>query len=204
MNYVFLVGVGAMLFAATDIDDLMFLMAFLADPEYRARNVAIGQFAGILTILGVSLAASLISMVISPALVGLLGLLPMLIGARKLLALRRRSEAGEETVAAADGSFTQTFAVFSTTIATGGDNLSANIPVFAMQTPDQRLAVVAGMLIMTGVWLGIAYWLVNHRTIGAPIRKYGPRVVPFVLIALGAYIVYRAGAIPAIWSWSKG
>jgi cadmium resistance protein CadD (predicted permease) len=42
------------------------------------------------------------------------------------------------------------------------------------------------------VWLGIANWLTSRRTIGAPIRRYGHRLVPFVLIALGLLILYEA------------
>jgi cadmium resistance protein CadD (predicted permease) len=48
---------------------------------------------------------------------------------------------------------------------------------------------------MTLVWLGVAHWLTHHRTIGAPIRRYGHRVVPFVLTALGVLILYEAGSI---------
>jgi cadmium resistance protein CadD (predicted permease) len=56
------------------------------------------------------------------------------------------------------------------------------------------IAVIGGVFAaMTFVWLAVARWLVTHRTIGVPIRRYGGRVLPFVLIALGLYILYDTG-----------
>ncbi len=49
--------------------------------------------------------------------------------------------------------------------------------------------------IMTLLWLGVAHWLTHHCTIGAPIRRYGHRIVPFVLIALGALILWQGGTL---------
>jgi len=49
--------------------------------------------------------------------------------------------------------------------------------------------------IMTPMWVGAAHWLIRHRTFGAPIRRYGHRVVPWVLIALGILILYEAGTV---------
>ncbi|MBQ1561721.1 MAG: hypothetical protein IIZ71_12395 [Caulobacter sp.] len=52
----------------------------------------------------------------------------------------------------------------------------------------------AAFLAMTAIWCLLAFWLVNHRTIGAPIRKFGHIVLPFVLIAIGALILHEAGS----------
>ena len=45
---------------------------------------------------------------------------------------------------------------------------------------------------MTVSWILAAHWLVSHRTLGAPIRRYGHRLVPFVLVALGIYVMVEA------------
>jgi cadmium resistance protein CadD (predicted permease) len=39
----------------------------------------------------------------------------------------------------------------------------------------------------------IGHWLVTHSTVGAPIRRDGHLVPPFVLIALGIAILYEGG-----------
>ena len=92
------------------------------------------------------------------------------------------------------GVLPQILSVVSVMVANGGDNVSTYVPLFATQSGVQTAAVSASMLVMTAVWLLLAHWLVNHPTIGAPIRRYSPRVVPFVLVALGVYILYRAGS----------
>jgi hypothetical protein len=42
---------------------------------------------------------------------------------------------------------------------------------------------------MTAIWCALAHWLIQHRTIGAQIRRYGQRVLPLVLIGLGVLIM---------------
>src|SRR6266851_9979777 len=82
-------ALGIVLFASTNVDDLLVLIAFFALPRCRARDVVIGQYLGIGALIVVSVVLSLISLVLSPAYVGLLGVLPMLIGIQKLFELRR-------------------------------------------------------------------------------------------------------------------
>ena len=65
-----------------------------------------------------------------------------------------------------------------------------SVPRIAVVGPGAIGGVFAAM---TLVWLAVARWLVNHRTIGVPIRRYGGRALPFVLIALGLYILYDTG-----------
>jgi cadmium resistance protein CadD (predicted permease) len=47
--------IGLALFAATNVDDIFVLLTFFADPSFRAWQVVIGQYAGILALVGVSL-----------------------------------------------------------------------------------------------------------------------------------------------------
>ena len=89
-----LLGLAIILFASTNVDDLLILVGFFADPAFQARDIVAGQCAGVAALFAVSLALSLLSMVIPKAYVGLLGMFPILIGVGKLLALRRpRDEA---------------------------------------------------------------------------------------------------------------
>jgi cadmium resistance protein CadD (predicted permease) len=192
-------GLGVALFASTDIDDLFMLVGFFADGRFRAANVAIGQFLGIAALIAISAVASLLALAFNPAYVGLLGLLPILMGIKRFIDLRRGADDDDDAaVPSRGGAVGQILSVLTVTIANGGDNVSAYAPLFATQSGWQTAAVSAAMLAMTGVWLLVAHWLVNHRTIGAPIRRYGERMVPFVLLALGCYILYRAGSLELI------
>jgi cadmium resistance protein CadD (predicted permease) len=41
------IGLGIVLLASTNFDDIIFLIGFFADPRFRARDVAVGQYVGI-------------------------------------------------------------------------------------------------------------------------------------------------------------
>jgi cadmium resistance protein CadD (predicted permease) len=60
------------------------LVSFFADPELRTRHVVAGQFLGIATLFLASAVASLLSFVIAPQYLGLLGFAPIAVGAWKL------------------------------------------------------------------------------------------------------------------------
>ena len=188
-------GLGIVLFASTNVDDLLVLIAFFALPRCRARDVVIGQYLGIGALIVVSVVLSLISLVLSPAYVGLLGVLPMLIGIQKLFELRRGGN-GEAVPAPQTrrGAIGQIAAVAAATIANGGDNIGAYAPLFATWSAARIAVVVLVFVVMTALWLALALWLVNHRTVGAPLKRYGHLAVPFVLIVLGLVILYEAGS----------
>ena len=87
IEIVALIGLSVVVFASTNIDDLFVLLGFFADRRSGAASVAIGQFAGIGALVAASALGSLVSLVLSRPYVGLLGVLPILIGARKLFDL---------------------------------------------------------------------------------------------------------------------
>jgi cadmium resistance protein CadD (predicted permease) len=91
VHLIALVGLAIVVFASTNIDDIFVLLGFFADSHLHGRNVGIGQYLGIAALVGVSIVASLVSLVLAPPLVGLLGVLPILIGVKKLFELRRAS-----------------------------------------------------------------------------------------------------------------
>ena len=84
-----LTGTAVVLFASTNIDDIFVLVGFFADPKSHPRDIVVGQYAGIMALFGLSLVASLLSLKIPRAYVGLLGVLPILIGGKRLFDLYR-------------------------------------------------------------------------------------------------------------------
>ena len=187
---------GITLVVATNIDDTFVLLGFFADPNFRAHRVVVGQYLGIATLVAISLLAALIALVIPPAYVGLLGLAPIAIGAKKLIDLWGGRDESEEELerhpaSAARG---QVLAVAAVTIANGGDNIGVYTPVFAVRSGIETAVIIGVFVLMTGVWCAIAHWLVHHRTIGAPIRKYGHLILPPLLIGLGLSVLLESGS----------
>jgi cadmium resistance transport/sequestration family protein len=189
-------GIGIVLFASTNVDDIFVLLGFFADRKFRTGQVIIGQYLGIAALCGASALASLVSLVIPAAYIGLLGLAPIFLGLKKLWTLRQGPETEDpedhEKTSIGHGNIV---AVAAVTIANGGDNISIYTPLFATRTIDEITIMAIVFALMTALWLGIAHFLVNHPTIGAPIRRYGHQVVPFVLVALGFFILYEAGTV---------
>jgi cadmium resistance protein CadD (predicted permease) len=184
------------LFISTDLDDVLVLLGFFADPRFRIRQIVAGQFIGIAMLYAVSVAGFRLSLIMPRALVGLLGLVPIMLGLKSAWELRifpdpsarlsgHRSAAEHANVAA----------VIAMTVANGGDNVSVYIPFFAMRSTAD-IAIIGGVFaIMTALWLKLAHWLTQHRTIGAPVRRYTRLLIPFVYIALGVFILWQSGTL---------
>ncbi len=180
------------LFLSTNIDDLFMLLGFFADPGYRNRQIVLGQYAGIGVLFAASLAASLIALVIPAAWVGLLGLAPIAIGLRKLATAAAPADAGTVPPPAGRG---RVAAVTLVTIANGADNISSYTPALATRGAADITVIAAVFAVMTAVLLALAHALTHHPRLGAPIRRHGRRVAPYVLIALGAFILHDAGTL---------
>ena len=187
------IAISVVAFASTNVDDIFVLLGFFADPAFRARHVVLGQYLGIGTLVAVSLVCSLIALVIPPGYIGLLGLLPIGIGAKKLWEAWRGGEDSEEERHPAPGAH-KIFAVAAVTIANGGDNIGVYVPMLATRSLNETLVLLAVFAVMTALWCFVAHFLVNHRALGAPIRRYGHLVLPWVLIAIGIGILLESDA----------
>jgi cadmium resistance protein CadD (predicted permease) len=183
------------IFASTNIDDLFLLVGFSSDKSLTPAQVIVGQFIGIGALIALSLAVALAALAISPALVGLLGVAPILIGLVKFRSAIRhfRDDSHETTNTSTKG--LGALGVASVTIVSGGDNIGIYAPLFASQTRIQMFLTIAVFAVLTLVWCVAARLLVSHPTIAKPVRRIGPLVMPGVLIALGAVILYNSGAI---------
>lgn len=193
-------GVGFLAFASTNIDDIFILSAFFMDRRLSRSSIILGQFVGIGTLTGVSTAAALLALNIPAAWVALLGLVPLLLGVAKLPSLREAEDSDERRLHEKTNQFQQklhspVFAVAAVTIANGADNFAVYIPLFASSPKDIPVYALI-FAIMTGIWCALGSALVNNRYFGRISRHYGHIALPFVLIALGLYIL--SGATPLL------
>jgi cadmium resistance protein CadD (predicted permease) len=191
-----LLGQAVGLFVSTDLDDVLVLLGFFADPRFRIRQIVTGQFVGIAILYAVSVIGSWLSFIMPAALIGLLGLVPFTMGLKGVWMLWRSAAPGEQPAApASPEKRTNIAAVATMTVANGGDNVSVYIPLFALRSGRDIALMGAVFAVMTAVWLCLAYWLTRHRTIGAPVRRTTRLLMPFVYITLGILILYQAGTV---------
>jgi cadmium resistance protein CadD (predicted permease) len=190
-----LLGLAIALFASTNVDDMFVLVGFFADPRFRPKEIVTGQYAGITTLFALSLLGSLLALVISRAYIGLLGIVAIALGMKRLFDLYRNCEPTESNQEHPDaGRHTRVAAVAFFTLASGADNIGVYMPAFAIRSPTEIGMIAAIFAVMTGLWCFFAHWIVHHPTLGKPIRRYGRRVAPVVLIAIGLSILYEAGS----------
>jgi cadmium resistance protein CadD (predicted permease) len=195
-------GIAVVVYASTNIDDLLILAVFFADPRVRIGAVIAGRFIGLAVLVLLSAGAALLAMAVPGEWIALLGLMPLVLGLRLLPALSGKggdAGAGPDAVSADDapprrGFIAQAFTVAGVTLANGGDNLGVYIPLFAT-APQAIITYVLVFAVMTAAWCALGYLAVNNPLIGSRIRRHGHVLLPVVLIALGLYILSGAVAL---------
>ena len=189
----------AVVFASTDIDDLVLLTAFFADTRMRRGAIVAGQFLGIGALTAASATAALAVLAVPPHWPSLLGAIPLVMGLWKAGQLIRGGgddaddEAGDAR-RAATRSGSQVMIVAAVTIANGGDNLSVYIPLFAANPRGVPVFVIV-FAVMTAIWCAAAHALVKHPAGAAVMQRFGHLILPAVLISLGLWILWDARAL---------
>ena len=179
-------------FASTDIDDLFILTLFFGNKKFKNNEIIAGQFLGIITLIAISLLGSLLGLLIDTAFIGLLGLLPIYIGAKGLVSLmKNKNEENHQTIINENKNHILTIA--GVTIANGGDNIGIYIPLFASLNWMDKSIMVIIFLFMTLVWCLTAKYLVKHPYVAKTVDRYGHLLTPFVLILFGLFIMYESG-----------
>lgn len=174
------IALAAVMFAATNADDLVLLTIFFAQPGCRPRDVVLGQFAGIGALTAVSYTAAMLALAVPHGWLPWVGLVPFFIGLRWLR--RRDSDDAPPTV-------NTWWAIAGVTIANGGDNLGVYIPTFAIQSGGQRVITGAVFGALTLVWCATAWSAVRHPTWGPVISRICRRAAPLVLMGIGLWII---------------
>lgn len=178
------------IFVSCNIDGLLLLMVLLCTSNLPAKSVWLGQFLSQSLLILISVALARMALHISPAYISLAGLLPITLGVRKLF--ERHSHRSEEPVDQPNRTNKPYRAVGSTTVlalSNGGDNLSVYVPIFTARPLVVVFSMSIVFLAMTVVWCAIASYLARHRWIGVPVRRYSQTLLPWNMIALGAYVL---------------
>lgn len=192
-------------FIATNVDDILILTVFYSQVNrtFRNRHIVAGQYLGFSALVAISLIGFLGGLIIPGEWIGLLGVLPIVIGIRKFL--QRNGSVEPVQVERLEGqavksSFLssvlsrQTFSVAAVTFANGGDNIGIYTPLFANSNPSRLLIMLSMFFVSVGVWCALGYRLAKQPTVALGFARYGHIVVPLVLICLGIYILIESKA----------
>ncbi|MDF2767321.1 MAG: Cadmium resistance transporter [Nitrososphaeraceae archaeon] len=197
-------GVGIAAFVSTNIDDLLILMAFFATPRFPPFQIVLGQYIGMGSLIAVSLLGLLIALVVPRNLIGFIGLFPIAIGIKELLELHKKSndydnkDNEEEQLSKQHLQRSKKIAYlpFLTVAAvtfSGGEEIGIYTSLFATNNEvSQIIMLVSVVMVLTGFWCGLANYFVNHSFLADRFRHIAARLLPFVLIGLGIYILVEA------------
>jgi cadmium resistance transport/sequestration family protein len=186
---------GIITFISTNIDDIFMLMLFYGNKRFKEKEIIIGQLAGISALIAISLATSLIGLFIDKIYIGLLGFIPMYLGVKALWTLFKNNADEDDGPIETRADKNNVITVAGVTIANGGDNIGIYVPLFATIGWTSKISMVIIFLLMTLVWCLIAKYLTMYPYIAKAIDKYGHIVTPFILIALGIFILYESGSM---------
>ncbi|WP_211245684.1 cadmium resistance transporter [Actinomadura oligospora] len=184
------------LFAGTNVDDIIVLtVLFLsarASGSPRVWEIWGGQYAGfVLLVLG-SVVAALGLAVVPDAWVGLLGVVPLGLGVKGLVAAVRARGDGSPVVASG------LVAVAGVTVANGADNVSVYTPVFRAVGTASTVVMVCVFLVGVAVWCLAGSLLGAHKKVIEVVGRHGHWLVPTVFVVIGGLIVAESGVLGRI------
>ncbi|MFI7437756.1 cadmium resistance transporter [Micromonospora haikouensis] len=181
----------ALVFAATNIDDVVVLTVLFVAARSTGRprpgHILAGQYLGIGALVAAAAVAAAGLLVVPDPWTGLLGLLPIALGVRALLA--RPDDDGPPAVVRG------LLGVAGVTIANGADNIAVYVPVFRSLAPADALVWLAVFAALVGLWCAVAAGLGGHPAVVRWVGQVGHWLVPVVFVAIGALILVTSGVL---------
>jgi cadmium resistance protein CadD (predicted permease) len=191
-----LVLTAAALFAGTNVDDLVVLTTLSISSRAAGRprpwHIWAGQYAGFAVLVAVSLGTATGLALVPEHWLWVLGLLPLGLGLSKLVTAVRAHRSGRYASPAVVTGLT---GVIGLTIANGGDNVAAYIPVFRTSNATAIIVIVVVFMAGVAVWCLASSLLAAHRAVTDAVQRWGYWAVPVVFILIGCYIFYKAGVL---------
>ena len=119
-----LMAIGIAGFAATNIDDIFVLIMFFSysSMTFPPKQIVLGQYIGIGLLVAIS-ALGVFSLAVPSYIIGLLGIVPIAIGIRKIVTLRKKGESHSNQASQDKNKNLAFAAVASVPFSNGGDNI---------------------------------------------------------------------------------
>ena len=181
------------LYATTNLDNFVVLVAFYSDRSYQPAQVTAGALLGLAAIVGVSAGGAAAASTAPRAYVGLLGFVPLTLGIVKLVALARDRPRAEQAVAGVMRH--RSLVVGAVMVGSGGDNIAAYVPVFAVRSFGDGAVIVAVFIVAAVLWCAGAAAIARRASTGRAMERVGRVVIPLVYVGLGISILVFSGTV---------
>ena len=179
-------------FAATNVDDLLLdtLLFSGASTKRERQKVVAGKYLGMGALTALSVFGAMGLQLLPQRYVGCLGVVPIMLGIRELIAARHSGES-DETGEAASHTADRMWNTALITVANGADNIGVYVPLFAGFAAWQIVLSVVVFGVLVAVWCCLGKALADLPAVKRGLARYKPVIVPTVYIALGVYILFR-------------
>lgn len=172
-----------MAFVGTNLDDILILTVLFAQCGSRRekKEIWLGQFVGIALLTAAGILGARAAQALPQRYICLLGCIPMAMGVK--IWIGRNEE--EKT----RGRMSRWWQVMLLTLANGGDNIGAYVPLFSRFAGAQQTGAAMIFGGMTLLWCMIGMRLGSMKRVHGYIEKYRHIAVPALLIGLGVMIL---------------
>ncbi len=185
-----IIPIAAGAYVATNLDNFILLVSLLARYRNHTLHVVAGYFACMLILGFVGFWISKAANIAPVEYLGLLGFVPISIGAVELIQLRRGKAkvtvANEKSADAVQEVFMVTLI---SQVGNGADTIVVFGVLFTDSMPSADVLIILTLAAMDVIFVLAGIYSVRHPALSEWIDRYAYRAMPFVLIIVGVYIL---------------
>ncbi len=189
------IGTAVVLFAATNVDDVVVLSLLTASSRAAGRprrwEIWAGQYAGFGVLTGLSVAAGRGLALLPARWLWLLALIPLGLGVVNLVAAIKSLRRGQQPSPPSAGGV---LGVALLTAVNGADDLAAYTPFFAATGARQAAVTLVVFAACVAVWCLAGDLLTRHARVTAAVSRYGHWILPAAFILIGLYVLHETNA----------
>ena len=191
------------LYSGTAVDLLIILMLFFAKRKSRKDiiNIYLGQFLGSVSLILLSLLfAFVLDYIPSKEILGLLGLIPILLGLKVLLLGDSDGEAIAKEGLRKDNKNLIFLVAMITFASCGADNIGVFVPYFTTLNLANLIVALLTFLVMICLLVFSAQKLAQVPSVGETLEKYSRWFIAVVYLGLGMYILIENNSFDMLWA----
>lgn len=191
------------LYSGTAVDLLIILMLFFAKRKSRKDiiNIYLGQFLGSVSLILLSLLfAFVLDYIPSKEILGLLGLIPILLGLKVLLLGDSDGEAIAKEGLRKDNKNLIFLVAMITFASCGADNIGVFVPYFTTLNLANLIVALLTFLVMIYLLVFSAQKLAQVPSVEETLEKYSRWFIAVVYLGLGIYILIENNSFDMLWT----
>ncbi len=185
-----IIPIAAGAYVATNVDNFILLVGLLARYRNHTPNVVAGYFTCMLILGLVGYSIGVAANIVPVEYLGLLGFVPIAIGAYELIQLRggkaKVTLAEEKSV---DGVQKVFLATLISQLGNGADTVVVFGVLFTDSNAPADILIILTLVAMAVIFVLVGIYAVRHPALSKWIDRYAYRAMPFVLIIVGIYIL---------------